>query len=165
MTKYSPDRDVAGKLTGKKNVRRVMEKLAELSLRRVPSDRVPPAKDDRFKGFEELIDWLLDERRIRGQHFPPELVSGPGWDIMLDLLRAKVERRPLPVSSLCVASWLPATSAARWVDALEDWGLVARRQDQEVPAGDALELTSRACAAFDSYLDELSGPSAECDGP
>jgi predicted transcriptional regulator len=160
MSKYSPDRDVAGRLTAKKNVRRVVQKLAELSLRRAQSDEaVPGAKAGQFSDSEELIEWLVDERRTRAMHFPPGLVSGPPWDMLLELLKAHIQGRPLSVSSLCSAAALPVTTADRWADALEEWGLVVRRCDQDVPAGNAIELTSGARKTFQAYLDELSGRS------
>jgi len=160
MTKYSPDRDVAGKLTAKKKVRRVVQELAELSLRQMRSDdSVRTGDAGQFKGLEGLVDRLFEERRKRASHFPQELVSGPAWDILVELLKATIEGRPLSVSSVCAELALPATTAARWVNALEQWNLVVRQPYQDVPGGDALVPTSHACIAFRGYLRDLSGTS------
>jgi hypothetical protein len=160
MSKYSPERDVARRLTAKKNVRRVVEKLAGLSLGRASSEKAAQTgRGAQLKDFEELIEWLVDERRTRAMHFPPGLASGPPWDIMLELVKAKIHARPLCLPSLCAAAGIPVTSADRWLDALEEWGLVARRCEQDVPAGNAFELTSGGCKAFQAYLDDLSGRS------
>lgn len=160
MTKYSPDTNAGGKLTAKENVHRLVEKLAQLSLAQNPSDgQDSNAGADEFKDFEDLISWLVQERRKRARHFPLEIAPESAWDILLEVVEAEIEGRHLSVSSVCQASALPATTAARWVDALEQWDLVIRRADQDSAGGDALELTPAAHKALRAYLNDLSDKS------
>src|SRR3546814_1843272 len=42
--------------------------------------------------------------------------SDPAWDMLLDLyLAAERNTRPVSISSLCIASAVPATTALRWI--------------------------------------------------
>ena len=48
---------------------------------------------------------------------------------MLELLLARIERRPMAVSKLCHASGVPQTTALRWIATLVARGLVERSAD------------------------------------
>lgn len=54
----------------------------------------------------------------------------PAWDIMLDLYRAKVTGRQISVTSAQIGAACPATTALRWLQALETMGLTQRREDE-----------------------------------
>ncbi|MEQ5789312.1 MarR family transcriptional regulator [Erythrobacter sp. NFXS35] len=53
----------------------------------------------------------------------------PAWDIMLDLYKAKAKGRPISVTSASIGAACPATTALRWLQALETMGLIQRRED------------------------------------
>ena len=76
-----------------------------------------------------LIRSILRARRHRGVYFDERLFADPAWDMMLDLLAARLECRPVSVSSLCVASGVPQTTALRWIGVLVDRDIIVRRQD------------------------------------
>jgi hypothetical protein len=56
----------------------------------------------------------LRHRRER-ERLLPDLFADPAWDILLDLFAASIERRPVSVSSACVAAAVPPTTALRWI--------------------------------------------------
>jgi hypothetical protein len=72
---------------------------------------------------------LIKLRRMREQHFPDGVFADPGWDILLDLFAAKLEGRPVSVSSLCIAAAVPPTTGLRWITTMTEHGALIRRQD------------------------------------
>jgi DNA-binding MarR family transcriptional regulator len=68
----------------------------------------------------------LDLRRSRRCFLDEDLFSEPSWDVLLELFIANVEKSDLTVSNACVASGVPRRTAMRYVDDLEDRGLVMR---------------------------------------
>ncbi|WP_375196073.1 MarR family transcriptional regulator [Sphingobium sp.] len=72
---------------------------------------------------------LLAQRRRRDQMFGADLFGEPIWDMYLDLFANAVEDRPVSISSLCIASGAPTTTALRQIGMLVDRGLLLRRQD------------------------------------
>ncbi|MCI4591296.1 winged helix DNA-binding protein [Sphingobium sp. BYY-5] len=72
---------------------------------------------------------LLRARRIRADFLPGDLFADPAWDMLLDLLAARLEQERVSVSSLCIAAAVPPTTALRWIRTLTDKGLVERQAD------------------------------------
>lgn len=80
-------------------------------------------------GDECLAEIARDElelRRSRHCFLDDDLFSEPAWDILLDLFLAQMEGRDVTVSGACVASGVPRTTALRYIDDLEERGLVLR---------------------------------------
>jgi DNA-binding MarR family transcriptional regulator len=71
----------------------------------------------------------LRARRHRERIIGRELFADPAWDMLLDLYASALEERPVSISSLCLASAVPATTALRQIDSLLAAGLVRRRPD------------------------------------
>ncbi|MCG5237098.1 response regulator [Xanthobacter oligotrophicus] len=72
---------------------------------------------------------LVAARADRDAIFQAGLFSDPAWEMMLDLAVAEASQRPISVTSLCIASGAPATTALRRIDDLETAGLVTRVPD------------------------------------
>lgn len=72
---------------------------------------------------------LLAQRRRREQIFGADLFGEPIWDMLLDLFANASEGRQVSVSSLCIASGAPTTTALRYVAMLVDRGLLLRFRD------------------------------------
>lgn len=72
---------------------------------------------------------LLRARRMRADFLPGDLFADPAWDMMLDLLAARLAQDRVSVSSLCIAAAVPPTTALRWIRTLTDKALVERRAD------------------------------------
>ena len=56
--------------------------------------------------------------------------SDPVWAMVLELCAARLEGRELSVTSLCLASGLPVTTALRRLDELERDGKITRNPDR-----------------------------------
>jgi DNA-binding transcriptional ArsR family regulator len=65
-------------------------------------------------------------RRDRDRVFGNTLFADPTWDMLLDLYANIGEKRRISVSSLCLASAVPATTALRHITILLEAGLVER---------------------------------------
>lgn len=74
---------------------------------------------------------LLCERRDREKIFGGGLFADPAWDMMLDLFIACQEGKKISISSLCIASAVPPTTALRWIRTLVDNGMFVRRLDPD----------------------------------
>ncbi|WP_152417436.1 hypothetical protein [Sandarakinorhabdus sp. AAP62] len=76
-----------------------------------------------------MVRRLIRLRRDRDRHFPADLFGDPAWDMLLDLVAARMEGVDVAVSSLCVAAAVPTTTALRWVRSLSEAGIFVRRTD------------------------------------
>jgi hypothetical protein len=99
-----------------------------------------------------LVRTMIRARRLRDQFFRSEIFADPAWDMLLDLFAARLEKRRVAVSSLCIAAAVPPTTALRWIKSLSDQGLFVRIADAEDGRRVFIELSDGAAAAIDAYL-------------
>jgi len=102
---------------------------------------------------------LLRARRLREDFLPGDLFADPAWDMLLDLLAARLEQERVSVSSLCIASAVPPTTALRWIRTLTDKGIVQRQADPQdgrrvfiALADETVEALTRWFTASRRYL-------------
>ncbi len=101
---------------------RIAEALAKLAAQ-------PPSTLEEAPVDAALVRRLLKLRRDRARFLPDEIFADPAWDMLLDLTAARLEGKPVPVSSLCIASAVPTTTALRWIRSLSEAGLLERSTD------------------------------------
>ncbi|HEX9954272.1 MAG TPA: MarR family winged helix-turn-helix transcriptional regulator [Allosphingosinicella sp.] len=99
-----------------------------------------------------LVRAMIRARRLRDQFFHSELFVDPAWDMLLDLFAARLEKRKVAVSSLCIAAAVPPTTALRWIKSLSDQGLFVRSADAEDGRRVFIELSDQSAAAMEAYL-------------
>jgi DNA-binding MarR family transcriptional regulator len=102
---------------------------------------------------------VIRARRLRARFFSEELFADPAWDMLLDLLQAEIRQLRVPVSSLCIAASVPATTALRWLKTLVTQGLFIRRADPHDGRRVFVELAPDASVALRRYFAEV-GPVA-----
>ncbi len=100
-----------------------------------------------------MVRKLLKSRRKRELIFADGLFADPAWDIMLDLYAAHYERRSVSVSSLCIASAVPATTALRWIKSMTDDGLLEREADKDDGRRVFIRLVDDAKSKLDAFFD------------
>lgn len=83
-----------------------------------------------------------------------DLFGDPAWDILLDLYAAGLEGRTVSVTSACIASGAPDTTALRYLCHLEKAGLVERRQDIADGRRRFVRLTEAGHRGIDAWLDK-----------
>lgn len=95
---------------------------------------------------------MLRLRRLRDQFFQGELFADPAWDMLLDLMAARLSGQRVSVSSLCIAAAVPATTALRWIRALTDNGLFLRQADPQDGRRVFIALSDKAAEAMTNYF-------------
>lgn len=102
-----------------------------------------------------LLIQVRDARALRKQFFDPGMFGEPGWDMLLDLYEAELNQVRMMVSSVCVGSGVPATTALRWLKVMERRGLIARQSDPRDARRVFISLTPQARGAMDALFDAL----------
>jgi DNA-binding MarR family transcriptional regulator len=95
---------------------------------------------------------MIRARRLRDQYFSGELFADPAWDMLLDLLLARLEQRTVAVSSLCIAAAVPPTTALRWIKRLTDEGIFVRTADPRDGRRVFIDLSDQAADAMANYI-------------
>ncbi len=78
--------------------------------------------------------------------------------MLLDLLQAELPQLRVPVSSLCIAAAVPATTALRWLKTMTLQGLFVRRADPHDGRRVFVELAPEASVALRRYFAEVGNP-------
>ncbi len=118
----------------------------ERSLIRSPR---PPLPDPR------LVRRIIAQRRARDKFFGPELFADPAWDILLDLTAARAEHARVSVTSLCIASSVPPTTALRWINQMIEARLLDRVEDESDRRRAFIQLSDKTADAMARYFAEL----------
>ena len=95
---------------------------------------------------------IIRLRRMRDRYFRSDLFADPAWDMLLDLMAARLERMRVAVSSLCIAAAVPPTTALRWIKTMCDNGMFVRVADPEDGRRVFIELSDGAAAGMNAYL-------------
>lgn len=139
-------------------VSRIAATLARLSTgpSATITDKPQPSSGDVPQVSLEQVRLIIRARRLRARFFDEELFADPAWDMLLDLMQAEIAQHRVPVSSLCIAAAVPATTALRWINTMTDSGLFQRRDDPHDGRRVFIELSPRASDAMRQYLAEVS---------
>jgi DNA-binding MarR family transcriptional regulator len=141
-------------------VSRIAATLARLST--VPASPQPelrkPVEEDVPDVSVEAVRSVIRARRLRTRYFAEDLFADPAWDMLLDLLQAEIAQLRVPVSSLCIAAAVPATTALRWLKSMTDKGIFLRRADPHDGRRVFVELSRDASVALRRYFAEVGRP-------
>jgi DNA-binding MarR family transcriptional regulator len=145
-------------------VSRIASTLARLSTtppltqaqRPAPAD---PSEDPPEVSVEQVRN-VIRARRLRSRFFAEDLFADPAWDMLLDLLQAEISQLRVPVSSLCIAASVPATTALRWLRSMVDQQMFVRRADPHDGRRVFVELAPQASSAMRRYFAEVGTPIA-----
>lgn len=77
----------------------------------------------------DVLDVLIILQGLRSKYIHYELLFDPVWNMLLDLSMAKLRGVRVSVSSACLASGVPETTALRYLTIMQDRGLVERYPD------------------------------------
>ena len=138
-------------------VSRIAATLARLSAGPAPAPRAiePPPATDAPEVSAETVRAVIRARRLRARYFPEELFADPAWDMLLDLLQAEIAHLRVPVSSLCIAAAVPATTALRWLKTMVGKGIFLRRADPHDGRRVFVELAPDMSRALRRYFADL----------
>ena len=75
--------------------------------------------------------------------------------MLLDLTAARAEHSRVSVTSLCIASGVPPTTALRWIGQMTEIGLFERVEDDTDRRRAFIALTEKAADGMARYFAEL----------
>lgn len=102
-----------------------------------------------------LIRKIIRNRQLRSKFLDGALFADPAWDMLLDLTAARVEHVRVTVSSLCIASNVPSSTALRWIGQMTTAGLIVREEDDGDRRRAFLTLSDDAALAMARLFAEL----------
>ena len=111
----------------------------------------PPLPDPR------LVRRIIRQRQLRARYLPGELFADPVWDMLLDLTAAAAEHSRISVTSLCLASGVPPSTALRWITQMEEAGLVERQDDNTDRRRAFIVLSDSTMTSMARYFEAI-GP-------
>ncbi len=103
----------------------------------------------------DTVRTVIRARRLRGRYFAEDLFADPAWDMLLDLLQAELAQLRVPVSSLCIAAAVPATTALRWIKCMTEQELFVRRADPHDGRRVFVELAPQTSASMRRYFADV----------
>jgi DNA-binding MarR family transcriptional regulator len=119
------------------------------------------AADSGGRAEAALIRALVRVRRARAAQLPADLFADPVWDMLLDLMAARLEGKKVAVSSLCAAAAVPPTTALRWIGVMAERGLIARVADPGDRRRAHVELAPATARAMLAWLVQMRRTMAE----
>ena len=122
-----------------------------------PVTRAPPSEIPAIADAGQLTDYireLLRKEVKRREIGGGELFGDPAWEMLLDLLLAKIEGRRVSVSSACIASGAPMSTALRLVRRLVGEGVLCRLPDEHDRRRHFLVINPRFESPLLDYLGE-----------
>ncbi|MEO6360010.1 MAG: hypothetical protein ABIO43_05475 [Sphingomicrobium sp.] len=137
-------------------VSRIASTLARLSTGPTAAQRPTEAPASESPEVSaDAVRAVIRARRLRSRFFSDELFADPAWDMLLDLLQAEIAQFRVPVSSLCIAAAVPATTALRWLKTMTEQGMFLRRADPHDGRRVFVELAPQASLALRRYFAEV----------
>ena len=116
---------------------------------KLPEARVGSLPDPR------MIRNMIKARQMRPRFLDADLFADPAWDMLLDLTAARAEHRRVSVTSLCIASGVPTTTALRWMKLLKQAGYIQRMEDDTDRRRAFVALSETGAAAMARYFDAI----------
>ena len=141
---------------GMTELNRLQEQLDELRARLSGDDQ--PTASVELDPVESLrlVREILRSRRRRNDVFGEELFGEPAWDLLLELYAAQLMQQRISVSSACIASAVPATTALRWIEKLEKEGWIGREGDPLDRRRYWVFLKDQGISAMRTYLERMA---------
>ncbi len=115
----------------------------------------PPLPDPR------LVRRIIRQRQLRSRFFEGDLFADPAWDMLLDLTAARAEHARVSVTSLCIASGVPPTTALRWIGQMTESGLLQRVEDDTDRRRAFIALTDGAADTMARYFADIGSQGAQ----
>lgn len=153
------------------STRSTRERLRELALEisllaaEQEEDRVPAFTRNSKISEEEYHDtwWLReatklrDSRRLREKYFSVYFFGEFAWNMLIDLFIEDIRGRRVSITSACIASGGPPTTALRWITLMHGDGLVERQASASDRRRTWVSLTPKGSSLIKKYIFALNG--------
>ena len=83
---------------------------------------------------------------------PGVQAAGSGWVMLAELYIARIEKRKMSVSGVCVSAGVPSTTGLRYLDTLMGFGMVVRIPDENDRRRSWVGLTDAGVKAVELML-------------
>jgi FixJ family two-component response regulator len=138
-----------------------MRRLSSLIAAPAPEQPACPQPAAAEPGKPAAVDPAFIRRVLRNEAKRRKLFNGalfgdPAWNMLLDLLSAKLQGHTVPVSSACIASGAPTTTALRLVNRLVEDAVLVRVPDPKDGRRDFLEIDPAVEEQLLAYLRDLA---------
>ena len=108
----------------------------------------------------KFYNWLrvsYRDRLYRKNFFKQSYIIGePCWDMILDLCISEIEGRKISVTSACLASGVPITTALRWISLLERDGVIEKESDSKDRRRTFLRISKAGFESTFRYFKSIS---------
>lgn len=108
-----------------------------------------------YKSVTQFAAGMRAIRLRRNELLGKPVFRDPAWDMLLDLTAARAEHTRVSVTSLCIASGVPPTTALRWIGQMTQSGLLERVEDESDRRRAFIALSDTAADAMARYFAEL----------
>lgn len=102
---------------------------------------------------EQAVLRIILARQARTRVFGPELFSDPGWDVLLSLFLAGFRQQRITLGQLSRHISLSPKLTSRWIDTLDQYGLVRLRSDPRDSRRIFVELSGKGTEAMREWLE------------
>ena len=103
-----------------------------------------------------MVEAIIQERELRANYVPGELLTEPAWDMLLELLHAELVERDVTAAVLCKAARVSLSVGLRWIEVLVSKGLCTCTNLITNPDRTVVELSERGSEAMRGYLAEVA---------
>lgn len=123
----------------------------------------PDTATDRLGHFPDLANYSTREiarswmlvRNLRTEFLPRSLFGEPAWDLLVALFVWDDTGSPMAVSELAKLVDAPASTAVRWMQYLEEKGLVVRRRSDRDRRILKVSLSDEGRRRLDAYFQKV----------
>lgn len=126
------------------------------------TSRHAPARQS--KVVAALVRQYLSAHAKRADALGASLFADPAWTMLLDLYAADVEGSHVSVSSACMASGAPQSTALLWLSKLQSQGLIERQGDPDDRRRTFVSIRPNASRAVERWalqtIGDLAGTTA-----
>lgn len=107
---------------------------------------------DRQTHLVGLAEEELRRRKLRARFLPAQFFGEAAWSMLLDLYVSEFRQRPVATTSACIAADVPASTALRWLDLLEQRSLIERYDSDQDRRVKFIRLTGDGRQALEAIL-------------
>lgn len=136
----------------RENWEELASRVAEIEAAAKGGEVAPPALDFDEPKLADIASSIYAARTRRTELFGECLFGEPAWDIILTLFIAKARGERLSTSALCAQSKSPHATGLRWIERLENQGLVQRERASSDSRVRWVELTAGGYALMRRYV-------------